>query len=113
MRRFIINETKVTYRPGWDCHGLPIELKAVKSGTNLTELEIRQKARNYALQTIQKQKEQFKDWGVVANWSDSSEMYRTLDVNYVKNQIQIFYQLFKSGFVYRDVKPVYWSPSSK
>lgn len=139
---------KVHYVPGWDCHGLPIELKVL---TNITEKlkpqEIRKKgnqinstlhhliilinlktiifgfilimlflfcffpaAREFAEQTVQKQKQAFKSWGVLGDWENS---YMTCRSSYIENQMEQFYNLYESGLVFRDIKPVYWSPSSR
>ncbi|XP_014258767.1 isoleucine--tRNA ligase, mitochondrial [Cimex lectularius] len=105
---------KVHFKPGWDCHGLPIELKALTASSleqNLDPLDVRAKARNFAKQTIDDQKNVFRSWGVMADWDNDS--YHTFDPNYVCNQLQQFYKLYEKGYVYREVKPVFWSPSTK
>lgn len=70
-------------------------------------------ARNFALHTLDKQKAEFASWGVTADWNDSKSIYRTLDPPYIQNQLRIFRELYERNLVYRDLKPVYWSPSSK
>ncbi|KAK4876897.1 hypothetical protein RN001_009403 [Aquatica leii] len=111
VRSKIIQGQKVDYVPGWDCHGLPIELKALKNNTHkLTPIEIRNKARNFAKNTIELQKAAFQSWGVIGNWDNS---YLTFDNKYVINEIEMFMELYEKGLVFRDVKPVYWSPSSR
>ena len=112
LKQKIIQGTRVHYRPGWDCHGLPIELKALSSHKNKTPLEIRQKARKFASEAILKQKKSFESWGVVGSWQDDSQIYRTFDKSYIKNQLKMFSIMFKKGLIYRDLKPVFWSPSS-
>ncbi|XP_031347097.1 isoleucine--tRNA ligase, mitochondrial isoform X2 [Photinus pyralis] len=110
LRSKIIQGTKVHYRPGWDCHGLPIEMKAVASNLQkLTPLEIRSSARNFAKNTIAIQRDAFQSWGVVADWANP---YLTFEKGYVKNQSEKFVELYEKGLVFREVKPVYWSPSS-
>ncbi|KAG4067142.1 hypothetical protein HA402_000133 [Bradysia odoriphaga] len=112
LRGNIINGRKVHYVPGWDCHGLPIELKAMENDKSKSDsLAIRQKARNFALQTLDKQRTEFASWGVTADWADT--IYRTLDAPYIQNQMKMFHELYERNLVYRDLKPVYWSPSSK
>lgn len=118
---------KVHYVPGWDCHGLPIELKAISNSDNLTEIELREKgtcylgnteifivlcilARNFATVTINKQKEVFQSWGVLGDWKNA---YRTYTVDYVKMQLRQFLKLYRKKLIYRDYKPVFWSPSSR
>ncbi|KAI7851172.1 tRNA synthetases class I-domain-containing protein [Circinella umbellata] len=105
---------KVWYRPGWDCHGLPIELKALEAirqkGSELSAKEIRQLARKRALSEIEKQKKDFKSWSVMGDWD---KPYRTLDRDYEIRQLRVFREMMKRGYIYRQLKPVYWSPSSK
>ncbi|XP_045540457.1 isoleucine--tRNA ligase, mitochondrial [Papilio machaon] len=114
-RSQILQGNKVHYVPGWDCHGLPIELKALqkakKSSKNISSpVHIRQIARDFALETVTKQKMAFQSWGIMANWDTC---YLTLNKNYVQNQLRQFYKMYKSGLIFRALKPVYWSPSSK
>ncbi|KDN40163.1 isoleucyl-tRNA synthetase [Tilletiaria anomala UBC 951] len=106
----------VHYAPGWDCHGLPIELKALselESDINLEALEIRQLARRKALEAIEVQKGEFKEFGIMADWDDPRRTYRTLDVDYEIRQLKIFGEMAKKGLIYRARRPVYWSPSTR
>ncbi|KAK0427650.1 hypothetical protein QR680_010346 [Steinernema hermaphroditum] len=100
----------VVYQPGWDCHGLPIELKITKNVKGETPLRIRELAREVAESSIGIQMNAFKRWGVSADWTNP---YRTMDPSYVANQLDVFASLYEKGYVYRSYKPVYWSPSSK
>ncbi|KFO95667.1 hypothetical protein N300_14722, partial [Calypte anna] len=104
---------RVHYVPGWDCHGLPIELKAlseVKGAENLSPIEIRQRARKFAERAIEKQKSAFIRWGIMADWDNC---YCTFDPKYEANQLRVFYKMYEKGFIYQDYKPVFWSPSAK
>ncbi|KAF7724289.1 hypothetical protein EC973_001190 [Apophysomyces ossiformis] len=107
---------KVLYRPGWDCHGLPIELKTLERlkqrgiNTDLPPSEIRQLARKLALSEVEKQKEAFMSWAVIGDWD---KPYKTLDKDYEVRQLRVFLDMVKKGYIYRQLKPVYWSPSSK
>lgn len=114
----IINRVKVqqgyrvTYKPGWDCHGLPIELKALEASgdhKNMTSLEIRKSARGLALRTIDKQMEGFRSYGVMADWNGR---WTTMDKDYELRQLRLFRKMVSRGLIYRKFKPVYWSPSS-
>lgn len=111
LRYKIMNQNRVHYVPGWDCHGLPIELKAVHNNAE-NPLEIRKKARKYAEEAIIKQKEAFQSWGVTADWNESG-YYFTSHSSYIKNQLRQFIKLYKKGIIFRDFMPVYWSPSSR
>ncbi|XGW24036.1 hypothetical protein V3C99_005890 [Haemonchus contortus] len=101
---------RVRFRPGWDCHGLPIELKISKSVQGKSPLEIRALARQVAIEAIAKQLNSFKRWGVTAAWS---EPYLTMDSMYVSEQLRLFAKMVEKGIIYRAFKPVYWSPSSR
>lgn len=112
LRNHIIKGRRVHYRPGWDCHGLPIELKAITSGEQkLDALQVRRKARQFALATLDKQRAAFASWGITADWHRN--IYCTCDSDYVKNELRMFGDLYAKGLIYRDLKPVFWSPSSK
>lgn len=116
LRSKIMKGQRVHYVPGWDCHGLPIELKAAVNFTSKNEtvnsLEIRRKAHKYAINAIKKQREVFTSWGIMADWKESG-CYFTNQVSYVQNQLQQFLNLYEKGLIFRDFKPVYWSPASR
>ena len=106
---------KIDYIPGWDCHGLPIELKVLqkiksKERQELTPLKLRQKAKEFAIQAQQEQCESFKRYGI---WGDWSHPYLTLTPEYEAAQIDVFGQMVLKGHIYRGLKPVHWSPSSR
>ncbi|CAJ0577567.1 unnamed protein product, partial [Mesorhabditis spiculigera] len=101
---------RVSFRPGWDCHGLPIELKIRKSVQGKSDLEIRQLAREVAEEAIGKQKNSFMRWGVTGDWENP---YLTMSPEYVSEQLRLFGALLEKGLVYRSVMPVHWSPSSQ
>lgn len=117
----IINRQKaaqgysVSFVPGWDCHGLPIEHKALKaiSGTqakHLSPLHIRSLARETAQSTISSQAEEFKDWGIMADWD---KPYVTMDPEYEAEQLGVWWHMYREGHVYHGLKPVMWSPTSR
>ncbi|WP_026736691.1 isoleucine--tRNA ligase [Fischerella sp. PCC 9605] len=111
----LLRGRKVRYVPGWDCHGLPIELKVLQNmksaeRQNLTPLQLRQKAKEFALKTVNEQRECFKRYGV---WGDWEHPYLTLTPEYEAAQIGVFGQMVLKGYIYRGLKPVHWSPSSK
>ncbi|MEH2409357.1 isoleucine--tRNA ligase [Nostoc sp.] len=111
----LLKGRKVRYVPGWDCHGLPIELKVLQNmksaeRQNLTPLQLRQKAKEFALTTVDNQCQSFKRYGI---WGDWDNPYLTLKPEYEAAQIGVFGQMFLKGYIYRGLKPVHWSPSSK
>ncbi|XP_061699157.1 isoleucine--tRNA ligase, mitochondrial isoform X5 [Syngnathoides biaculeatus] len=103
---------QVHYIPGWDCHGLPIELKALGElgSINLSPLQIRHKARQFAKGAIERQKAAFQRWGVMADWD---QCYYTYDGAYEAAQLKVFQEMHSKGLIYQDYKPVFWSPSSR
>eukprot|EP00931_Biecheleriopsis_adriatica_P031265 TRINITY_DN18359_c0_g2_i1.p1 TRINITY_DN18359_c0_g2~~TRINITY_DN18359_c0_g2_i1.p1 ORF type:complete len:1056 (+),score=244.62 TRINITY_DN18359_c0_g2_i1:50-3217(+) len=106
---------KVKYIPGWDCHGLPIELKVLQSlkskeRKDLTPLKLRQRAAQFARETVEEQRESFERYGV---WGDFEEPYLTLLPKYEEAQLRIFEEMVRGGHIYRGRKPVYWSPSTR
>ncbi|MBD2301735.1 isoleucine--tRNA ligase [Nostoc sp. FACHB-190] len=111
----LLQGRKVRYVPGWDCHGLPIELKVLQNlksaeRQSLTPLQLRQKAKEFALATVDDQRQNFKRYGV---WGDWDNPYLTLKPEYEAAQIGVFGQMYLKGYIYRGLKPVHWSPSSK
>ncbi len=100
------------FTPGWDCHGLPIELQVEKAlggkKKELKPLEIRQKCREYADETIERQRSQFKRLGVFADWDHP---YKTMDFSYQAQIAREFATCVEKGMVYRGKKPIYWCSS--
>lgn len=106
---------KVRYVPGWDCHGLPIELKVLQNmkqeeRETLTPLALRQKARDFAQKTQKEQSTAFQRFGI---WGDWEHPYMTLTPEYEAAQIAVFGKMALKGYIYRGLKPVHWSPSSQ
>ncbi|MBW4478856.1 MAG: isoleucine--tRNA ligase [Tolypothrix brevis GSE-NOS-MK-07-07A] len=111
----LLRGRKVRYVPGWDCHGLPIELKVLQNmksaeRQNLTALQLRQKAKEFALAAVDDQRNNFKGYGV---WGDWDHPYLTLMPEYEAAQIGVFGEMLLKGYIYRGLKPVHWSPSSQ
>lgn len=105
------------YMPGWDCHGLPIEAKALanvkpEERQKLAAHDIRERARNEAMKAIETQKGEFGQFGIMADWSNGAT-YRTLDPAYEARQLRVFGEMVRKGLIYRQYRPVYWSPSNR
>ena len=102
------------YIPGWDTHGLPIEWKIMEElgekAKNMTPLQIRQECKKYALKWVEKQKEGFKRLGIFGNWEDP---YITLKPEFEAEQLKVFKEIYENGYVYKGLKPVYWSPTTE
>src|SRR5262249_15154512 len=97
------------YIPGWDCHGLPIELQVEKThgkpGTKLDAAAFRAACRAYAHEQIALQKADFKRLGVLGDWEHP---YRTMDHAYEAQQIRAFGKVIRNGHLYKGAKPVHW-----
>lgn len=102
------------YVPGWDTHGLPIETALTKNKKvkrkEMSVAEFRKLCAEYALGQVNNQRDQFKQLGVRADWDNP---YITLTKDYEAAQIQVFGEMAKKGYIYKGLKPVYWSPSSE
>jgi len=97
------------YVPGWDCHGLPIEIKVDEQlGGRKLEMDpiaVRQACREYAQKYIDLQRTQFKRLGVFGRWE---KPYSTMNFPYEAKILETFYGFYEKGFVYKGLKPVYW-----
>lgn len=97
------------YVPGWDCHGLPIELnvekKVGKPGVKVTAKEFRQACRDYAAKQVDGQREDFKRLGVLGEWDNP---YLTMDFSFEADIIRTLGQITKQGHLHKGVKPVHW-----
>ncbi|MCJ7679244.1 MAG: isoleucine--tRNA ligase, partial [Candidatus Aminicenantes bacterium] len=100
------------YIPGWDCHGLPIEIKVDKQLKEKKEsqsvLGFREECRKYALGFVDIQREQFKRLGVFGRWDNP---YLTLNKGYESAILHFLAAFFRSGNVFKGKKPVFWCPS--
>jgi isoleucyl-tRNA synthetase len=97
------------YVPGWDCHGLPIEIKVDEQlGRKKLEMDpiaVRRACREYAQKYVDLQRSQFERIGVFGRWNDP---YLTMSFQYEASIVETFYDFFQKGFVYKGLKPVYW-----
>jgi isoleucyl-tRNA synthetase len=94
------------YVPGWDCHGMPIEIQIEKKfGKGLPATEVQAKARAYAAEQIAKQKSDFKRLGVLGEWD---RPYLTMDHVNEAGEIRALAQMLRKGYIYRGLKPVNW-----
>ena len=94
------------YVPGWDCHGMPIEIQIEKKfGKRLPVAEVQSKARAYALEQIERQKIDFERLGVLGDWS---RPYLTMNFSNEANEIRALGRILDKGYVFRGLKPVNW-----
>ncbi|SAI63018.1 isoleucyl-tRNA synthetase [Bordetella trematum] len=94
------------YVPGWDCHGMPIEIQIEKKfGKNLPVTEVQSKARAYALEQIDRQRSDFKRLGVLGDWD---RPYLTMNFSNEADEIRVLARILEKGYVFRGLKPVNW-----
>ncbi|HVM63167.1 MAG TPA: isoleucine--tRNA ligase [Verrucomicrobiae bacterium] len=105
---------RAPYVPGWDCHGLPVELKVQKEiekkGEKVSAAETRARCRAYAEKYIDVQRAEFKRLGVLGDWEHP---YLTMSPDYEHAVVANFYELRRNGYIYRGLKPVYWCISCR
>ena len=104
---------KAPYIPGWDTHGLPIELKAMKKVgvENINSaLDLRKVCKEFALHYVDVQRNEFIRLGSIG---DYEHPYLTLQPKHEAEQIRIFGEMAKKDFIYKGLKPVYWCPECK
>ncbi|MDD6269289.1 MAG: isoleucine--tRNA ligase [Oscillospiraceae bacterium] len=116
LKDFIIKQKNMSgycapYVPGWDTHGLPIELKALKANgadkNAISPVELRRHCKNFAMTHVQNQMNQFKRLGSLGHYCDP---YLTLKPEYEARQVEVFGEMAKRGYMYKGLKPVYWCP---
>ena len=99
------------YIPGWDTHGLPIELKVTEKlgskAKEMTPAEIRELCAEYAKKWVGIQREGFIRLGVLGDWENP---YLTLKPEYEAKQLEVFGELYENGYIFKGLKPIYWSP---
>lgn len=103
---------KAAFIPGWDCHGLPIELNVTKrlgpKRKEHSDAEVRKMCRDEAMSWVEKQKGQFERLGILADWENP---YLTLHPEYEADEIRVLAKINDNGIFYRGEKPVYWDPA--
>ncbi|CAI5756017.1 unnamed protein product [Candida verbasci] len=104
--QLIYHNKLIQYKVGWDCHGLPIEIKVENLlSKDATDVEIRRKCKEWANTMIEKQKEQFKKFNIMTNFNDP---YITMYHDYEIKQLKIFKKLMENGLLSQQLKPVWW-----
>ncbi len=97
------------YVPGWDCHGLPIEIKVDeqlgRKKLEMPAVSVRRACREYAQKYVDLQRQQFQRLGVFGRWNNP---YLTMSFSYEASILETFYAFFEQGFVYKGLKPVFW-----
>ena len=102
------------YIPGWDNHGMPIESAIIKeqklNRKNMSVPEFRTACHNYAQKYIDIQMDGFKRMGVLGDWEHP---YKTMDPGFEAEEVKVFGEMYKKGYIYKGLKPVYWCPKDE
>ena len=119
LKDFIIKSKPIAgfnapYVPGWDCHGLPIEINVDKElgarKARMNAVDIRHQCRRYAEKFVDLQRKDFKRLGILGEWGSP---YLTMNFEYEALTAELFLKFLEQGYVYRGLKPVYWCISDK
>ncbi len=114
VRSYAMRGYYTPYIPGWDNHGMPIESAIIKeqklNRKQMSVPEFRTACHNYAQKYIDIQMEGFKRMGVVGDWEHP---YKTMDPGFEAEEVKIFGEMFKKGYIYKGLKPVYWCPKDE
>ncbi|MCK4999002.1 MAG: class I tRNA ligase family protein [Anaerohalosphaera sp.] len=101
---------RTPYVPGWDCHGLPIEVKVMAElgdkAKEMSKPDIRKQCQKYASKFVKHQTKQFKALGIFGDWKNP---YLTLKPSYEKGILTVFAEMVANGLVYKQLKPIHWS----
>lgn len=105
---------KAPYTPGWDNHGMPIESAIIKQNKldrkHMTIPEFRSACQKFAEKFVDIQREQFKRLGVMGDWD---RPYLTMAPKFEAEEVKIFGEMYKKGYIYKGLKPVYWCPKDE
>ncbi len=114
VRSYAMRGYYTPYIPGWDNHGMPIESAIIKeqklNHKAMSTSDFRSACEKYAEKYIQLQMAGFKRMGVVADWEHP---YRTMDKGFEAREVKVFGQMYKKGYIYKGLKPVYWCPKDE
>ena len=104
----------VPFTPGWDNHGMPIESAIIKKNKldrkNMSVSDFRRQCHAFAQDYVDIQMGQFKRLGVVADWE---RPYLTMNPSFEAKEVLVFGEMFKKGYIYKGLKPVYWCPKDE
>ena len=102
------------YIPGWDNHGMPIESAIIKQSKldrkKMSISDFRRACHEFAMKFVGIQMDSFKRLGVLGEWDDP---YLTMDPKFEAREVRVFGEMFKKGYIYKGLKPVYWCPNDE
>ena len=114
VRSYAMRGYYTPYIPGWDNHGMPIESAIIKKNKlnrkAMSVPEFRSACHDFAQHYIDVQMEGFKRMGVIGDWEHP---YKTMDPSFEAEEVKIFGEMFRKGYIYKGLKPVYWCPKDE
>ena len=109
VRSYAMRGFDTPYTPGWDNHGMPIESAIIKKNklnrNAMTIPEFRSACEAFARDFVNRQRDEFKRLGVLADWDDP---YCTMDKSFEAEEVRVFGEMYRKGYIYKGLKPVYW-----
>ena len=108
LRSKILSGYSTPFIPGWDCHGLPIELeveKKIKKGVNVSDKDFRNLCREFAAEQVERQKKDFKRLGILGDWDNP---YLTSDKEFESSTLKSLEKIYNNGHLQKGFKPVHW-----
>ncbi len=114
VRSYAMRGYYTPYIPGWDNHGMPIESAIIKQNNlnrkAMSVTDFRSACQEFAQHYIDVQMEGFKRMGVIGDWEHP---YKTMDPKFEAEEVKIFGEMYKKGYIYKGLKPVYWCPKDE
>ena len=114
VRSYAMRGYYTPYTPGWDNHGMPIESAIIKKNKlnhkTMPVTEFRSACESFAEDFIQRQMAGFRRLGVMGDWAHP---YRTMDRHFEAEEVKVFGEMYRKGYIYKGLKPVYWCPKDE
>ena len=109
VRSYAMRGYDTPYTPGWDNHGMPIESAIIKKNKlnrkAMSVPDFRSACRDFALEYVDRQRKGFQRLGIVADWE---KPYCTMDKEFEAEEVKVFGEMYRKGYIYKGLKPVYW-----
>ena len=114
IRSWAMRGFDTPYVPGWDNHGMPIESAIIKKNKlnrkAMSVPDFRSACRDFALEYVDRQRKGFQRLGIVADWENP---YLTMDKEFEAEEVKVFGEMYRKGYIYKGLKPVYWCPKDE